>query len=149
MTRWTAQVFVDSSVGEITANVEAGTFHGAKQQIERIYGPVKQIVNLREVHTPRGGGSSSSSGGGSLGGAFLGLIVLAGIGAFVGSGDNKSPSPAPQRPSIERSYEAPTRTYEPAAPVYEAPAPTYEAPVSTPEWDTEDDEDADDVWWEW
>lgn len=127
MALWTAQVFVDSNVGSITANVEASTFHGARQQIERIYGPVQQIVNLREVNT-RSGGSSSSSGGG------LGFLVLLGLGAAVigaigGGGDDKAPAPAPERPSIERSYEAPTRSYEPSAPVYEAPAPDYGSSV--------------------
>ena len=129
MALWTAEVFVNSEVGNITATVEAATLPGAENQIRRIYGPVQQIVNLRQVNTRSGGSSSSSSGGGGLG--FLVLLGLgaAVIGAIGGGGDDKAPAPAPERPSIERSYEAPTRSYEPIAPVYEPASPVYEAPA--------------------
>ena len=72
-----------------------------------------------------------TSSGGSAGGG-LGLLVLLGLGAVglgaIGGGGN-APAPAPERPSIERSYEAPTRSYEPIAPVYEPASPVYEAPA--------------------
>ena len=60
---WTAQVFMGSSIGEITVQVQAGTHHGAKQQIYALYGDqVEQIVNLREIGRhpgePRVGGGS-------------------------------------------------------------------------------------------
>lgn len=112
MARWTAQVFVDSSVGTITAEVEAGTNYGAEQQIKRIYGPVQQIVNLRQVR--QGGSSSSSSGGGGIGLVVLLLVGAAMIGG--GKGDKTTPvAPTPAPQSYERI--APTPSYaNPAGP---------------------------------
>lgn len=43
MTTWRADVFPDSSVGEISVEVEASTFHGAERQIRTIYGDVQYI----------------------------------------------------------------------------------------------------------
>jgi len=102
---WTAEVFVDHQVGTINPTVYAGTFAGAQQQIERIYGPVQQIVNLREVRQPRhsSGGAQESSGGGL--GAFVLLIIGAAVvGSFGGGGDSSTPAPAPQSAPIERTY---------------------------------------------
>ena len=64
--RWTANVFVNSEVGEIPVEVYASTWHGAKQQIHAKHGDVQQICNLRE--SPEG-----SNDGGSIGdmGAYL------------------------------------------------------------------------------
>ena len=148
MARWTAKVFVDSTVGEITANVEAGTFEGAEQQIRRIYGPVTQIVNLRQVNGGGGGGSSSGGSG------CLGLLVVVGIiaAAIGGGGDSDEKKNLPMNPpeTIQQPqsqvFEQPTYVapegfsprYE--APQYEAPryevqevAPVYGAQQSTPE----------------
>jgi len=107
---WTAEVFVDSNVGTITANVQASCFSGAKQQIERIYGPVQQIVNLREVNTSHG--SASAGTGGSLGALVLvgiGISIIGGIfggGESIQNGSPSAPESAPVAP-IERSYTAP------------------------------------------
>ena len=104
MALWTAEVFVNSDVGTIRPTVEASTFHGARDQINRIYGPVTQIVNLRQVNTNNGGGSSSSGGSGCT--TFLGFIVLCvmvGSAIFGGDGDSKRPSTPPQSPSVERT----------------------------------------------
>lgn len=133
MALWTAEVFVDSSVGTIRPTVEAGTAHGARQQIERLYGPVTQIVNLREVRGG-GGGSSSSSGGGGLGFAVLLLIGAAAIGSL---GDDDKPTPTiDQRPAIEQSstptrpsefpsFEPPAEPQEPLFRDYPTPPPSY------------------------
>jgi len=153
--RWTAEVFVDSSVGSINPVVEAGTLHGAKQQIERLYGPVTQISNIQELPRDNGGRSSSTGGGGGLGG-LLGFVVLIGAGVVIaGGGGGDSSTPSPSQPS----YQAPVeRSYQPS--YQQAPAPSYydnstkyQEPVtiqeeSTSSWDTDDDEDPDDTWWE-
>jgi len=101
MALWTAKVFVNSQVGEITATVESGTDYGARAQIERIYGHVQQIVNLREVRSGSGGSGSSSS-------PVSWFWILVGLGAIAvfggGGGGDKSPAPAPQSAPIERSY---------------------------------------------
>jgi len=57
MATWRAQIFPDSSVGEITVDVDASTYHGAESQIYTIYGDVQYIRNLREVGRSSGGGS--------------------------------------------------------------------------------------------
>lgn len=110
MARWTAEVFVDSSVGTINPIVEAGTPHGATQQIERIYGPVTQIVNLRELPPNRGGGSSSVSQPGGCGGVLLLIIGAIVVGAFAGGDDTKRPSERPEgtpKTYIQRSVSTP------------------------------------------
>lgn len=112
MARWTAQVFVDSNVGTITANVEASTHTGAEQQIRRIYGPVQQIVNLRQVSSGGGGGMSS---GGAQGGLGLAVLLLIGA-AMLGGGKGDKTAPTAPVASPER---------------YEAPAP---APAAAPQW---------------
>jgi len=73
MATWTAEVFVNSSVGRINTEVEAATFQGAKQQIYAKHGDVQQIVNLREV---RSGGNSSSNSGDVGGYLILGAILF-------------------------------------------------------------------------
>lgn len=148
--QWSAEVFVDSKTGTIHPTVEANTIQGAKQQIERIYGPVTQIVNLREVPRNRGGGGSSSSEGGGLG-ALLGLVVLIGAGAMLVGGGGESSSPSPSQPSyeapVERSYQpAPATTYYENSTKYQEPVTIQEESYS--DWNTTDDEDSDDVWWE-
>lgn len=133
MALWTAEVFVDSSVGTIRPTVEAGTAHGARQQIERLYGPVTQIVNLREVRGGGGGGSSSSGGSGCglLFGVLL-LIAAAGLGAF--DSDEKKPKPTidqrteqftfPTSPA-EAEPQAPQAPPEPLFRDYPTPPPSY------------------------
>ena len=115
MARWTAEVFVDSTVGSITANVEAGTHQGAVQQIERIYGPVQQIANVREVSS-RGGGSAPSGGSG-CGSAILFILAAICIGVFSGGEKDTSPSETPQAAPMERVAEP----YQPSTPSYANP----------------------------
>ena len=78
--RWTAQVFVNSDVGEIPVEVYASTYHGAEQQIYAKHGDVQQIVNLREDSGGgglfSGGGSSDTSGYLALGMVVLGLWLI-------------------------------------------------------------------------
>ena len=66
MATWRADVFPDSSVGEISVEVKASTFHGAERQIRTIYGDVQYIHNLREVGMFSGGSSSSGIGWGTI-----------------------------------------------------------------------------------
>ena len=73
MATWRANVFVNSSVGSITTEVEAATFYGAKEQIYAKHGKVQQITNLHQVS--RNSSSSSGSDSGSIGG-MVGLIGL-------------------------------------------------------------------------
>lgn len=75
MAHWTAQVFVNSDVGRITAEVEASTISGAKQQIYAKYGNVQSITNLRQVHksSSNSSGGLDDNGGGTI--ALIGLIA--------------------------------------------------------------------------
>ena len=49
MATWRAELFVNSSVGKITTEVEAATFSGAKEQIYAKHGQVQSITNMRQV----------------------------------------------------------------------------------------------------
>jgi hypothetical protein len=49
MPRWKATIFVNSQVGEISAEVEAATFDGARQQIYTRHGNVESIRNLVQI----------------------------------------------------------------------------------------------------
>ena len=125
MAQWTAQVFVDSNVGEITANVQASTYPGAKQQIERIYGPVQSIFNLREVSNSRGGGGSSSGGNPILALVGLaGLILIGGVASTTDSNDY-TPSETYDNAPVERVQAAPAPIARKAAPQSASPAPSY------------------------
>ena len=75
MATWRAEVFVNSSVGRISTEVEAATFYGAKEQIYAKHGDVQQIVNLREVRSSSSSSSGGSSGDGSGALALIGLIA--------------------------------------------------------------------------
>ena len=127
MARWTAEVFVNSDVGTIHPTVEASTFHGARDQIERIYGPVTQIVNLRQVNERRGGGGSASEPGG-CGGVILLILGAIIIGALGGGEKEGRPSTPPESLSQPQSRVA--EPYTPAAPEpmfrdYPTPPPSY------------------------
>ena len=131
---WTAEVFVDHEVGVISPVVQAGTLNGAERQIHALYGPVQQIVNLREVRSGGGGGASSGSGGGSRTLALigLGLAALAFVGGERTPDDAQGPVVDPEKPSIERLVEsaAPIAPPAPVAPQpefkdYPTPPPSY------------------------
>jgi hypothetical protein len=74
MARWTAKCWLGSASGYQDLEVQSNTAHGAKEQLQRIYG-AEQIINLRQVNE----GSSSSGGGGSefSFGAIAILVVFA------------------------------------------------------------------------
>jgi hypothetical protein len=76
MSRWTAQVFVNSQVGRITADVEAATPGGAKQQIYAKYGNVQTITNLRQVSDRNSSSSGSSDGDGNGAVALVGIFIV-------------------------------------------------------------------------
>lgn len=126
MARWTAEVFVDSTVGSITASVEAATPSGAEQQIRRIYGPVQQIVNLREV---RGGGGGSAPEPGGCGGVLLLILAAICIGVFAGGEKKNLPSTPPESLSQPKSRvvqsPAPVAAEEPQFRDYPTPPPSY------------------------
>ena len=77
MATWRADVFVNSTVGRISTEVEAATFEGARQQIYAKHGSVQQIVNLRQVSS--WGNSSSSSDSTDVGGYLILGALLFGI----------------------------------------------------------------------
>ena len=124
MALWTAKVFVNSEVGEITATVEASTPHGASQQIKRIYGPVQQIVNLRQVNSGGGGSYSGGSAGcGTLFWLILGIVIL----SFFG-GEKDDTKPRQQRSAAPVERVAKPYTPEPPKPMfrdYPTPPPSY------------------------
>lgn len=76
MATWKAKVFVNSTVGTITTEVQAATFSGAKEQIYAKHGNVQQITNLHQVSN-NSSSSSSDSDSSSVGGtvALIGLIA--------------------------------------------------------------------------
>lgn len=77
MARYRATVFVNSSVGQITTEVDAATPSGAKEQIYAKHGNVQSIRNLTRVSDSGSGSQMSTSDG-------LGLLILCGaIWAFV------------------------------------------------------------------
>lgn len=124
MARWTAQVFVDSNVGQITAEVEASTPQGAEQQINRIYGPVQQIVNLRQSNSRSfGGGGSAPSGGSGCAGLFWIIVGIIVLGMFGGGEDDKTPSSPSVRPSQQTMVAPPTPKVDAAFRDY--PTPSY------------------------
>lgn len=73
MASWKADVWMGSNVGRQSVEVQANTFHGARQVIKNIYGPGisdGDIWNLREVGGAFGESSSVNSTG------IFGLIVV-------------------------------------------------------------------------
>lgn len=75
MALWTADVYCGPQIGHVTAEVEAATHSGARQQIHAKYSNVQTITNLREVR----GNSSSSGSGGDVGGSMAAVGLIAGI----------------------------------------------------------------------
>lgn len=74
MATWRAKCWLGSSVGYQELEVQANTVHGAKQQLERVYG-AEQIINLHEVRNHE----YSSSDSGDVGGYLIigaGLFVI-------------------------------------------------------------------------
>ena len=124
MATWRAEVFVNSSVGKITAEVEAATFSGAKEQIYAKHGQVRSITNLRQVKQA-GSSSAANEPNGcmvALGGVAL-LIAIA-TGAFKTSSQpdayqapaSQATSEASSSPSAEQTpAPEPNETTEPAA----------------------------------
>ena len=76
MAHWKADVFVNSSVGKITAEVESATSYGAKEQIYAKYGNVGQITNLRQVSNRSSSSSSSGDGDGNGAVALIGIFIV-------------------------------------------------------------------------
>lgn len=114
----------------------------------------------QQAFAPQPTRSYSSGGGGAsaLGGLIvLGLPVLLLIG-WLGGGDKTPTNSNPAALTIERTYEPAQQqpqAYQPPSyqpPAYQAPAYQYQqqAPSTAPvdNWDTSDDEDPDDTWWE-
>lgn len=153
--RWTADVFVNSEVGMIKADVHANSISGAKQQIRAKYGDYSSLSNLNRVSEDSSfssGSKGSSSGSGGSGGLFvLGAIALVVAGLFGGFDETPSSAPAASEPS----YEAPSRAakstpsysyepestesyeYEPAEPFWKT---TSQPTVSSYETTTDDDD---------
>ena len=128
---WTAEVFVDHEVGVITPVVQAGTLNGAERQIHALYGPVQQIVNLREVRSGGGGGGASSSSGGMVW-IVIGLVIIGIFGKDRSADVPQGPVVDPVKPSIERLVDsaAPIAPSAPVAPQpefkdYPTPPPSY------------------------
>jgi hypothetical protein len=69
MARWTAKCWLGSANGYQDLEVQSNTAHGAREQLQRIYG-AEQVINLREV---REGGSSDGDA------SFGAIVVLGGI----------------------------------------------------------------------
>lgn len=81
MATWTAKCWLGSANGYQDLTVQSNTHHGAKEQLERIYG-AEQIINLREVRQGSSSGSSSDVDFGSIfalgalmGGAYVFMVA--------------------------------------------------------------------------
>lgn len=61
MATWRAKCWLGSANGYQELEVQSNTSHGAKEQLERIYG-AEQVINLRKVNDSSSSSSSDSSG---------------------------------------------------------------------------------------
>lgn len=59
MSTWKAECWLGSNAGRQTLEVQASTYIGAREQLERVYGAT-QITNLRKVESSSGSSLSSS-----------------------------------------------------------------------------------------
>ena len=74
MATWTGEAWLGSASGRQKVSVQSNTFHGAKQQIEQIYGAT-DVHNLREESDNEGGGFGSLIGN-SFALWFVGVIAF-------------------------------------------------------------------------
>ena len=116
MATWTAEVFVNSSVGTITTEVEAASFSGARDQIYAKHGQVQSIRNLREVRRSDQSRSSASSGGPNGLLAVFGAVAI--LIAIASGSFNQSP-----QPDANRQSPGPDGSGVPQSPAEQAPAP--------------------------
>lgn len=61
MATWRAKCWLGSSNGYQELEVQSNTAHGAREQLERIYG-AEQVINLRQVSNSNSSSSSDASG---------------------------------------------------------------------------------------
>tara|TARA_B100001059_G_scaffold175783_1_gene176160 strand:- start:236 stop:541 length:306 start_codon:yes stop_codon:yes gene_type:complete len=76
MATWTGEAWLGSASGRQKVSVQSNTFHGAKEQIQQIYG-TDNVHNLREENDNEGGGFEL--GGGAtvwIGGIILFIVAL-------------------------------------------------------------------------
>lgn len=73
MARWTARCWLGSASGYQDLEVQSNTAHGAKEQLQRIYG-AEQIINLRQVNENKP--SFSYGGDNSFGGIFVAFLIV-------------------------------------------------------------------------
>lgn len=76
MATWTGEAWLGSASGRQKVSVQSSTFHGAKEQIEQIYGAT-DVHNLREVND-----NDSESSWGDIGGGFVLLLGMMAVVAF-------------------------------------------------------------------
>lgn len=76
MATWSADCWLGSEVGYQELTVQANTIHGAKSQLERIYG-AEQIIGLHEVYDDDSDTGSGIDGAGVLGILAIILLVVA------------------------------------------------------------------------
>lgn len=74
MSTWKAECWLGSNAGRQTLEVQASTYTGAKEQLERVYGAT-QITNLRKVESSSGSSLSSSDIGGLLWLGAIGFVL--------------------------------------------------------------------------
>ena len=98
MATWTAKCWLGSSSGYQELQVQSNTWHGAKEQLERIYG-AEQIINLRELPS---NSQSSFSGSGSSGIGLGGVIFLAAIVALVSIFGGEGNDTYEVKPEVQR-----------------------------------------------
>ena len=75
MATWTGEAWLGSASGRQKVSVQSNTFHGAKEQIKRIYGAT-DVHNLREVNDNEGGGFELGGGATMWIGGFILFIAL-------------------------------------------------------------------------
>ena len=78
MATWKAKCWLGTSNGYQNLTVQSNTFHGAKEQLERIYGAT-QVINLRQVRETSCNNDSTIN----IGGLFSLVLLVGSIYSFV------------------------------------------------------------------
>ena len=86
MATWTGEAWLGSESGRQKVSVQSNTFHGAKQQIEQIYGAT-DVWNLREEND-NGGGGFDLGGNSSMwiGGIVIFILIIPYLLPFIALG---------------------------------------------------------------
>ena len=127
MATWRAELFVNSSVGKITTEVEAATFSGAKEQIYAKHGQVQSITNLRQVSQAGSSSSTYEPNGCMVALGVVALLIAVATGAIKPSSQPDAyQSPPASSPSDKKPSSSVEQTPQPELNTTPEPAVTQE-----------------------